>query len=804
MAKSKNTILASLLTAAGDIAVSGSGSLTGDLTVQGRLTAQEYHSEIVSSSILYTSGSTKFGDSADDTHQFTGSLNVSGSILVNGVAAIGPQGATGSQGATGVQGSTGFQGATGIQGSIGPQGNQGPIGPQGTTGAQGDRGFQGFTGTQGNQGPTGLQGATGVQGATGAQGFQGTTGAQGTAGSLDAVARTGDTMTGQLNGTSAVFTSSVSATGLFGYILKGRSSDNYGAFGFYSNNGATRYGYIQTHSTNGGQFVINGDGGGQITLDSRGIVGTGAVTFSSWLSIGGGSEGLRLGNVGDNSSYDNVKLYYTGYNSASPRVYLTPRTGPGSGIVNTYFHLQNTNGTSTSANNTMGLLVDGSVGIGTTTPPNTKVEILSRAADADRTLPHNILTLTAEQGNAPYGPFGGAILFKNRSYVSGLVESSRIRSVIYDDGAPNNFGGGLWFETTPTPGGTLTPSLVINYQGRVAIGTNTPVEPLTVSYAAHGLISQHRQSNGVGVGQNFYMKFNNSVDAAVNYAGIYADIQANTNGAHSGRMILQVANAGNLLSAITISNNGATTFSNTINASGSITTTQSLFSTKAIVAGEATPLHLSYASSDGVGPAVRLGSGAQGFWDIQPSSNNQRLSFEWQDSVNALSLFSDGNVSIGTNSSNSNRLYVSGNIYSTDTLFARNVKPEPWASITAGSPSGATIPYGYSMIAIATPCDNNWRSILTNLNDTKAYFWVTLGDAASKDTANYFMSMTSPAYGVSNFGNVSYQDNGWNTGGFEFTYDNLGNGTHRLLVRCTSYYNSGNTAYGNIYFLRLE
>jgi hypothetical protein len=66
------------------------------------------------------------------------------------------------------------------------------------------------------------------------------------------------------------------------------------------------------------------------------------------------------------------------------------------------------------------------------------------------------------------------------------------------------------------------------------------------------------------------------------------------------------------------------------------------------------------------------------------------------------------------------------------------------------------------------------------------------------------MAMTSPAYGVSSFGVVSYQDNGWNTGGFEFTYDNLGSGTHRLLVRCTSYYNSGNTAYGTIYFLRLE
>jgi hypothetical protein len=107
---------------------------------------------------------------------------------------------------------------------------------------------------------------------------------------------------------------------------------------------------------------------------------------------------------------------------------------------------------------------NGFVGIGTCTP-STKLEISSRAADADRTIPHNVLTITAEQGNLPYGFFGGAILFKNRSYTTGLVESSRIRSVIYDDGAPNNCGGGLWFETTPTPGGTLTPSLKINYAG---------------------------------------------------------------------------------------------------------------------------------------------------------------------------------------------------------------------------------------------------------------------------------------------------------------------------------------------------
>ena len=52
----------------------------GDLTVDGKVTAQEFHTEIVSSSIVFTSGSTKFGDSIDDVHNFTGSLFISGNL----------------------------------------------------------------------------------------------------------------------------------------------------------------------------------------------------------------------------------------------------------------------------------------------------------------------------------------------------------------------------------------------------------------------------------------------------------------------------------------------------------------------------------------------------------------------------------------------------------------------------------------------------------------------------------------------------------------------------------------------------
>ena len=51
-----------------------------DVVVLGKLTAQEIHTEIESASIIFTSGSTKFGDTSDDQHEFTGSILVKGDL----------------------------------------------------------------------------------------------------------------------------------------------------------------------------------------------------------------------------------------------------------------------------------------------------------------------------------------------------------------------------------------------------------------------------------------------------------------------------------------------------------------------------------------------------------------------------------------------------------------------------------------------------------------------------------------------------------------------------------------------------
>tara|TARA_R100000908_G_scaffold64122_1_gene46998 strand:- start:230 stop:1924 length:1695 start_codon:yes stop_codon:yes gene_type:complete len=76
----------------GSLTVSGSVTTTSDMTVQGNatvagtLTVRELHTEFVSASIVFASGSTMFGDTSDDTHQFSGSILTSGSLSLNNYA----------------------------------------------------------------------------------------------------------------------------------------------------------------------------------------------------------------------------------------------------------------------------------------------------------------------------------------------------------------------------------------------------------------------------------------------------------------------------------------------------------------------------------------------------------------------------------------------------------------------------------------------------------------------------------------------------------------------------------------------
>lgn len=63
--------------------VTGSTNIQGNVDIDGVLTARSYITTTVSASVLYESGSSQFGNSLDDTHTFTGSVNITGSVTAN-------------------------------------------------------------------------------------------------------------------------------------------------------------------------------------------------------------------------------------------------------------------------------------------------------------------------------------------------------------------------------------------------------------------------------------------------------------------------------------------------------------------------------------------------------------------------------------------------------------------------------------------------------------------------------------------------------------------------------------------------
>ena len=80
-------IVTTHLTASNDISssITSTGSfgflnVPGDAVIGGKVTAQEFHTEFVSASIIYESGSSQFGDTSDDTHDFIGTMSITGSL----------------------------------------------------------------------------------------------------------------------------------------------------------------------------------------------------------------------------------------------------------------------------------------------------------------------------------------------------------------------------------------------------------------------------------------------------------------------------------------------------------------------------------------------------------------------------------------------------------------------------------------------------------------------------------------------------------------------------------------------------
>jgi hypothetical protein len=244
------------------------------------------------------------------------------------------------------------------------------------------------------------------------------------------------------------------------------SDDGFSRF-YFANGGRTYFG-----AGNGYEWRSDADGALMVLLNG-GSLGIGTTSPSNnFVVSNGGASGFEVNPTGGVSSGVLLQAY-----NRSTSAYM----------AQSYYALSHTfNVGSSGGTRALDITSAGNVGIGTTSPV-TKLEILSVAPSADRTLPHNILTITAEQGNAPYEGFGGGIVFKNRSYTAGILTSARIRSNIYFSGNPgDNSGAGLAFDITPNTGSALTEAMRIKYDGNVGIGTTTPSYKLDVEGSVDG------------------------------------------------------------------------------------------------------------------------------------------------------------------------------------------------------------------------------------------------------------------------------------------------------------------------------
>ena len=546
------------------------------------------------------------------------------------------------------------------------------------------------------------------------------------------------------------------STGLTGSILWDSTNNNW----LYQNPSGSSYTSAKfisgpQSSTLGGETGLNtgyipkavGDDhiGDSIIFESGSRIGLGTTQPNAMIHTTGSiwitdNPGTNSLIFGSNGSGTAKYAYITSTSEGAQKVGLAMYTTSNAG---------------TSNQERLRITDSGYIGVGTTAPAN-KLEVF----DTQTTIPQ----FQIKETSSAYHRFG---ILKSGSFVY-FVE-------------PGNDG-------TSASEYLMT----INMNGNnVGIGTSSPEYPLDLYGVSSGTTSTllrlkngyNDPSTGLRVRWDF-----------ASIAGAYLDVTTDSSGHKSMTLYLSSANA-TPSQVLTIAGSNGNLSSN-----GSVFAASDLYTANAL-RFNGSGLNASdkklYSPTDGeLQWMTHSSAGAHAF-----SVSHQGTRYVYLD-VSGNSYLNGGNVGIGITNP-SNKLQVSGNIYSTDTVFGKNLKPEAFAGPAAGTPTSATIPPGYSSMTISSLCDNQWRPLMNNIGDVKAYFWVTLGDAASKDTANYFISMTSPAYGVSNFGNVSYQDNGWNTGGFEFTTDTSA-GMYRLLVRCTSYYNSANTAYGTIYFLRME
>ena len=189
-------------------------------------------------------------------------------------------------------------------------------------------------------------------------------------------------------------------------------------------------------------------------------------------------------------------------------------------------------------------------------------------------------------------------------------------------------------------------------------------------------------------------------------------------------------------------------------------------------------------------------------------SNEDRVGFIWENQGVALWrqwMDDAGNLRLKTSNPTSNT--DGKRIVTTESNIGRTIIE----SLSIGNVASASADFqgghgvasaGIQKFNFTIQGDNTWRTVLTNVHDCSFEMTATVGDAQSRDNAAYCGTVSSPAYGVSSFNNIYYNNGGWNTGAFEFRINSAGI-DYDIQCRFSSYYSTTNVGSGYLMFKRL-
>lgn len=114
----------------------------------------------------------------------------------------------------------------------------------------------------------------------------------------------------------------------------------------------------------------------------------------------------------------------------------------------------------------------------------------------------------------------------------------------------------------------------------------------------------------------------------------------------------------------------------------------------------------------------------------------------------------------------------------------------------------SSVPAGLSLVYVSgSLTDNNWRTIVTGFNGFHGFIFACIGDQPLRDTGMWQASTANPPYGIWNFSNLNYTNNGWPSGGFNLRIQNNGT-THRLELQTSSHYSTSHNANGTLLFMK--